>query len=247
VRICLLLCLGALTVACVQDQPARVDVAIDDFSGLYRQGGLEVQPCGRNEWTRRSFETDTFCDGSNAGFPFTAAGLERWRSYSPVDDPVLGCIEDFPRNAMRGRPMRVTLGDETSEIAYWFNNEWFVRAVHMNGAPPPANTPDTVTGYSTGRWVGDALIVETTHTRGGPMYNDHKPNSTAATFTERFWRGPDGKNLLMDIYLDDPETYTKPFLLNRQEWLWSDNTELSEAKCEPSSIWARRMRNQAGQ
>jgi hypothetical protein len=30
---------------------------------------------------------------------------------SPEDDPVLGCIESFPRSAMRGRVMKITLGD----------------------------------------------------------------------------------------------------------------------------------------
>ena len=230
--------------ACVQ----RASSEHPDFSGLYRPAGLEVQPCGRNEWMRRSFETDTFCGGDNSAFPYKPEGLERWKAYNVIDDPVLGCIEDFPRNAMRGRPMRVTLGDETTEIAYWFNNEWFVRTVHMNGDPAPTDTPYSVTGYSTGRWVGDTLIVETTHTRGGPMFNDHKQNSTAAKFTERFWLAPDGANLLMDIALEDPENFTKPFLLNRQEWLAAGpDYQLSQDKCEPSSIWERRMRAKAGQ
>jgi hypothetical protein len=236
---------GVVGAGCVAREPA---VEHSDFSGIYRPAGLEVQPCGRNEWMRRSFETDTFCNGDSSAFPFTAAGMERWKSYNVIDDPVLGCVEDFPRNAMRGRPMRVTLGDETTEIAYWFNNEWFVRTVHMNGPPPPADTPNTVTGYSTGRWSGDTLIVETTHTRGGPMYNDHKPNSAAAKFTERYWRAPDGQNLIMEMAIDDPETYTKPFVLNRQDWLAAGpDYKLSEDKCEPSSIWERRMRAKAGQ
>jgi hypothetical protein len=238
-----LLCLAALASGASHAQPAGVD----NFSGLYRPAGLAVQPCGRNEWMRRSFETDTFCDGVTDGFPFSAAGMERWKSFSPIDDPVLGCIENFPRNAMRGRPMKIALGDRVTEIAYWFNNEWFVRTVHMNGAPPAPDAPHTLTGYSIGRWVGDALIVETTHTQGGPMFNDHKPHSSAARFTERFWRAPDGENLLMDIALDDPEIYTKPFLVNRQEWLAAQADVLSETECEPSSIWARRMQNRAQQ
>lgn len=219
-----------------------------DLSGLYRPAGLEVQPCGRNEWMRRSFETDTFCNGDDSGFPFRPEGLAAWKAYNVIDDPVLGCVEDFPRNAMRGRPMRVTVGEQTTEIAYWFNNEWFVRTVHMDGGPPPADTPHSVTGYSRGRWSGDTLVVETTHTRGGPMFNDHKLNSPNATFTERFWRAPDGENLLMEIALDDAEYYTKPFVLNRQEWLAAPaDYELSRDKCEPSSIWERRMRAKESQ
>jgi hypothetical protein len=241
--------LAAVALAAIGAGCSQRDVpTTPDLSGLYRPAGLETQPCGRNEWMRRSFDTDTFCNGDDSAFPFTAAGRERWKTYNVIDDPVLGCIEDFPRNAMRGRPMRLTIGPDVTEIAYWFNNEWFVRTVHMNGAPPPADTPSTVTGYSTGRWLGDTLVVETTHTRGGPMYNDHKPSSAAAKFTERFWRAPDGRNLLMDLAIDDPETYERPFLLNRQEWLAApEDYQLSEDKCEPSSIWERRMRTKAGQ
>lgn len=210
-----------------------------DFSGIYSPAGLAVQPCGRNEWMLRSFETDLWCFGSNEGFPFSDAGLETWRAFSPIDDPVLGCIESFPRSAMRGRVMRITLGRNSAEIAYWFDNQWYVRAVHMNGAAPAADTPHSDFGYSTGKWVGDTLVVETTHTKGGPMFNDHKPSSPEARFTERFWRAPDGRNLLMDLAIDDPINYTKPFLLNRQEWIASPDRELSETECTPSSIWAR--------
>ena len=239
---------GAAILALAAGCTSRDAVDHPDFSGIYRPAGLEVQPCGRNEWMRRSFETDTFCNGDDSAFPFTDAGRERWKTYNVIDDPVLGCVEDFPRNAMRGRPMKITLGEDVTEIAYWFNNEWFVRTVHMNGAPAPADTPNSVTGYSTGHWVGDSLIVVTTHTRGGPMYNDHKPNSTAAKFTERFWRAPGGQNLLMDMEIEDPEVYTKPFLLNRQEWLATGpDYKLSEDKCEPSSIWERRMRAKQAQ
>jgi hypothetical protein len=49
----------------------------------------------------------------------------------------------------------------------------------------------------------------------------------------------------MDIPPDYPEIYTQPFLLNRQEWIWSPDARLSQDKCEPSSIWARRMRDRA--
>ena len=162
IRIVLIAAILALTAGCVQQSPAEHP----DFSGLYRPAGLEVQPCGRNEWMRRSFETDTFCNGDDSAFPFTAAGRERWKSYNVIDDPVLGCVEDFPRNAMRGRPMKVTLGEDTTEIAYWFNNEWFVRTVHMNGAPPPADTPNSVTGYSVGHWSGARSAGRTPHPLG---------------------------------------------------------------------------------
>jgi hypothetical protein len=108
-----LLCwpMASLLVAQTNNQPP-------DFSGFYRPAGLAVQPCGYNEWMRQSFETDKFCLGSDEGFPFSERGLANWRSFSPIDDPVLGCIERFPRSAMRGRTMRIDTGERITEIAY---------------------------------------------------------------------------------------------------------------------------------
>ena len=230
-------CVGCLAVAAAAAQrPADAT----DFSGIYRPAGLAVQPCGYNEWLRRSFETDKFCLGSDEGFPFSDAGLAAWQEYSPIEDPVLRCIESFPRSAMRGRSLRITLGEEITEIAYWFSNQWQTREVHMNGSPASADLEHTDFGYSTGRWSGDTLIVETTHTKGGPLFNDHKQSSPEARYTERFWVAPDGRNLLMDIAIDDPIYYTTPFLVNRQEWISAPDRPLSGTECTPSSIWAER-------
>ena len=222
-----------LTSACSE----TISVAPPDFSGLYRPAGLEIQPCGANEWMRRNFDTDEFCLGSLDGWSFSEQGLGNWRTYSPIEDPVLRCRETFPRTAMRGRPMRITYGAETIEIAYWFGGKWTPRTLYMNEAPPAGAEPSDL-GRSVGRFVGDTLIVETTGFVAGPMFNDHKPVSAEARTTERYWRAPDGRNLLMDIALDDPVNYTKPFLLNRQEWIAAPDAVLDPSECTPSSIWA---------
>jgi hypothetical protein len=224
---------GILASACAQEAAET-----PNFSGVYRPAGLEVQPCGANEWMRRNFNTDDFCFGSLDGWPFSEQGLANWKSYSPIDDPVLRCRETYPRTAMRGRPMRITHGADTIEIAYWFGGKWHSRPIYMNrtNAPPPTEITDW--GYSVGTFVGDTLVVETTHFVAGPMFNDHKPVSDQGRTTERYWRAPGGENLLMDIALDDPVNYTRPFLLNRQEWIAAPNAELDPTECTPSSIWA---------
>ena len=231
----LLSCLGYAMCASACAEPA---VETPDFAGVYRPAGLEVQPCGANEWMRRNFSTDEFCYGSLDGWPFSEQGLANWKSYSPLDDPVLRCRETYPRTAMRGRPMRISYGADTIEIAYWFGGKWHPRTIHMNEADAPPSFEPSDWGYSVGRFSGDALVVETTHFVAGPMFNDHKPVSEQGRTTERYWRAPDGRNLLMDIALDDPVNYTRPFLLNRQEWIAAPNAELDPTECTPSSIWA---------
>ena len=87
----ILTCIAVVIVgtACTRDAAVA---SHPNFSGLYRPAGLEVQPCGRNEWMRRSFETDTFCAGDNSGFPYKPEAIERWKAYNVIDDPVLGCV-----------------------------------------------------------------------------------------------------------------------------------------------------------
>jgi hypothetical protein len=229
--------LGAATVAPpVQSQPPSEERPA--LAGIYRAGGLPVQPCGRNEWMLRSFETDQFCFGSNDGFPLSEQGLANWAEYSPIDDPVLRCRETFPRTPMRGRTLRISYEGGGVEIAYWFGGRWIPRQIHLDRSAAPPGTAHSDFGYSVCEFRGDTLVVRTTHLLGGPRFNDHKPSSDRSVVTERFWRAPDGQNLMMDIALDDPVNYTRPFIVNRQEMINAADIELDPSECTPSSIWA---------
>src|SRR3712207_8044652 len=69
------------------------------------------------------------------------------------------------------RPPRSTLFPYTTlfrseVVAYHTNIAWMnpVRTIWMDGrSHPPANALHTWEGFSTGRWDGDVLTVETTH------------------------------------------------------------------------------------
>ncbi len=86
-------------------------------------------------------------------------------------------------------------------------------------------------GYSIGKWEGDTLLVETTgfiddiwlDVRGSPMTN-------AAKVTERF-RRPNYGNLEIEITVDDPKAYTKPWTVKVNQRIMPD-TELIEFICE---------------
>jgi hypothetical protein len=86
-------------------------------------------------------------------------------------------------------------------------------------------------GYSIGRWEGDTLVVETTglsdlqwlDVRGSPLTDQAK-------ITERF-RRPNFGSLEIDITIDDPKAYTKPFTVRVNQRIMPD-TELIEFICE---------------
>jgi hypothetical protein len=104
------------------------------------------------------------------------------------------------------------------------------RTIWMDGrARPSANAPHTWMGFSTGRWDGDALVVETTHIKQGWVRRNGVPSSDRATLTERFIRH--GSYLTYVSIAADPVYLTEPLVktanyglatreLPAQNWLW---------------------------
>ena len=66
-------------------------------------------------------------------------------------------------------------------------------------------------GYSTGRWDGDTLVVETTGFNGKSWLDQlGRPTTDKLRVTERFTRTHYG-HLRIDVTIDDPGAYTAPW------------------------------------
>jgi hypothetical protein len=85
------------------------------------------------------------------------------------------------------------------------------REIWMDGRPhPPDFAPHTWQGFSTGRWEGHTLVVETTHLKAGWIRRNGVALSDRARMTERFIRHGD---LLTHVYvIEDPVYLTEPFI-----------------------------------
>ena len=97
---------------------------------------------------------------------------------------------------------------------------------------PKADAFDThkIMGYSVGRWEGDTLVVESSGFNGKAWLSGRgNPTSDAMHLTERIRRRDMGH---MDIQLtiDDPKAYTKPWKAELHPELIPD-TELIEFVC----------------
>src|SRR3989442_11203445 len=106
-----------------------------------------------------------------------------------------------------------------------------VRQIFTDGRRLPNNDPQPWWyGYSVGKWDGDTLVVETTGFRdGGWLDINGSPLTDAAKMTERFRRVSYGI-LEIDITIDDPKAYTKPFTVRVDQRVIVD-TELIEFIC----------------
>jgi hypothetical protein len=96
-------------------------------------------------------------------------------------------------------------------------------------------------GYSSGRWEGDTLVVQTIGFRDG-LWLDMagSPMTEAARMTERF-RRPNYGTLEVQITVDDPKAYTGPWTVGMNQKITLD-TEIIDEICLENEKSSQRMR-----
>ena len=113
---------------------------------------------------------------------------------------------------------------------HWYNQTFEGhRTIWMDGRPqPPAYAPHSWMGFSTGRFVGNALEVRTSHIKQGWLRRNGLPESDQATIVEFFVRHGDRlthTSVITDpVYLAEPEVRTTDFFrqpLDHQNWLFA--------------------------
>jgi hypothetical protein len=107
-----------------------------------------------------------------------------------------------------------------------------VRQVFLDGRPLPNNDPQPWWyGYSTGRWEGDTLIVDSSGFRdGGWLDVNGAPLTDAAKLTERFRRVNYG-TMEIEVTVDDPKAYTRTWTAKKMQHRLLPDQELIEFVC----------------
>ena len=152
------------------------------------------------------------------------------------EDPPANCLPPgVPRINATPLPWKVVQTPGLVLIAYEVMNLW--RQIFLDGrepAPPEDLTP-TWLGYSTGKWDGDTLVVDS---RGfnGKAWLDMlgRPTSDALHVIERF-RRKDFGHMDVQVTIDDPKAYTRPWTVTQEVRLLTD-TELMEFVCNENNI-----------
>ena len=196
----------------------------------------------------------TFFDiGANVqgGLPFipSAAELKKSRmATSDKDNPDANCMPmGITQFHMQPQPRKIVQTPNLIVILYEAN--YGVRYIYTDGRslPPQGEPTPWWYGYSVGRWEGDTLVVETNNLRGaesGPYdgWLDVRgsPYSEQARFIERFRRPIFGK-LEIDVTIDDPKSYTKPFTVRINQRFVADE-EPMEFICNENQQFRRRIK-----
>jgi len=175
-----------------------------------------------------------------AELPFTAAGLQDWSSYDPSNGDYTGSC--LPYGLMRAinspYPFQIMQSDQHVALLFELNT-WH----HVINLGPPAMQGDPIWyGYSTGRWDGDTLVVETTGFNGYTRLDTvGHPHSDALRLTHRLAR-TDAEHIAYTVTIDDAKTYTKPWKNERVFTLLK--APLFEYSCEENnkSLWEGRIK-----
>jgi hypothetical protein len=191
--------------------------------------------------------------GANLPFslPLTpwAAELKKKRmAANSKDNPDANCLPmGITQFHMQPQPRKIVQTPMLIVLLYEAN--YGLRYIYMDGRqlPPQGDPQPWWYGYSIGRWDGDTLVAETNNVRGaesGPYdgWLDVRgsPYSEQAKFIERFRRPTFGK-LEIDVTIEDPKSYTKPFTVRINQRLLADEEPI-EAICNENQQFGQRIK-----
>jgi hypothetical protein len=190
-----------------------------DFSGIWEPNGIK-------------YLINIAADLKPEDVPFKPEGQALYkmrREDFGKDDPDSRCLPSgMPRKDAITSPYKIL--QSPGLIVFLYESRTTFRQIFLDGRPLPKGVQPTWDGYSVGRWEGDTLVVETTGMNGKTWLDSNgHPLSDALHLTEHF-RRPDFGHMEIEITIDDPKFYTKPWTIKENPHLLAD-TELIEYIC----------------
>jgi hypothetical protein len=142
--------------------------------------------------------------------------------------PTLCPIPTVPLENLVPTPHKIVQTPRVTMFLY--EDSSVFRQIFTDGRKLPPDPQPSWLGYSVGKWVGDAFVVETVGLNDiGFLDVIGHPRSESVHVTETL-RRPDFGHLEVEVTVDDPKTYTKPLTIRYKERLLPD-TELLESFC----------------
>jgi hypothetical protein len=210
-----------------------------DFSGLwFHDDAVPCQKSGGAAFFECGIELPLSQYSINFGFqmpgglpyqPWAAALVKKRTAENAKDDPHVRCMPDtFIRSYTLPHyqkwvqvPGLLVQLDEMNAM---------YRQIFTDGRPLPMNPNPAWNGYSSAKWEGDTLVVESNGFRDD-LWIDMSGSfiSEAAKIRERI-RRPNYGQMLIEVTVDDPKVYTKPWTVTLKEKIVLD-TELVDEIC----------------
>lgn len=165
--------------------------------------------------------------------PAAKAEYQRRLDTNGKDDPNNLCLPSvIPEKDAVTSPFKIV--EIPGEVIILYESRTIFRQIFTDGRPLPKDPQPSWQGYSVGKWEGDAFVVDTIGFNGkGWLDTNGHPTSDALHVIEKYKRKDIG-HMDIEITIDDPQMYTKPWTVTENPHLVPD-TELLEYICEENN------------
>ena len=145
------------------------------------------------------------------------------------DDPITHCLPGSSVK-MLTTPLLKKIVQTPGLIVVLSERNTAYRQIFTDARPLPADPQPSWNGYSTAKWDGDTLVVESNGFRDDLWLDRNgSPLTESARVTERYRRLNFGK-LEIELTVNDPKAYTAPWSITLNQFLMPD-TELLDYVC----------------
>ena len=145
------------------------------------------------------------------------------------DDPHIRCLPD---NFVRayGLPHLLKFVHTPGLLVVLNEMNAGYRQVFTDARPLPEDPTPAWQGYSSGKWSGDTLVIDTIGLRDDTWIDWRGSVLTQAAKVREQVRRPDFGHLEIQVTVDDPKAYTKPWTVTLKQRIVVD-TELIDEIC----------------
>ena len=211
--------------------------------------GVGGAPTTRSEPARRGpapliaafFELSSMVPGGLPYTPWAKALKDQRTKDNAKDNPDTRCLP-LGNMQLHLHPEPRKIIQSKNELVILYEGNGGVRQIFTDGRQLPAGDPQPWWfGYSTGKWDGDTLVVQSSGFRdGGWLDVNGSPLTDQGRTTEKFHRSNFG-TLEIEVTVEDAKAYTKPFTVKWNQRLMPDD-ELIEFICQENEISSKHFK-----
>jgi hypothetical protein len=155
-----------------------------------------------------------------------------------IDDPHIRCLPD---NFLRayGLPHMLKFVHKPDLLIVLNEMNAGYRQIFTDARPLPDEPAPAWQGYSSGKWSGDTLVIDTIGLRDDTWIDWNGSVVTEAAKVREEIRRPDFGHLEIKVTVDDPKAYTKPWSVTLRQRIVVD-AELIDEVCLENEKFAER-------
>jgi hypothetical protein len=193
---------------------------VPDLSEIWARGGC--------------MPTSDVCPYIETDKPLTARAKAFRDAFDELAAPKYDCVQATSPSLLID-PYNFQIEQRNDRVIFIYEKDDIVRTVWLQGHnhPEPGPYDFYLQGYSTGRYEGNQLVVETTKFSFDPTGLDdmrNLPSSTRKRVVERYWREDD--RLKVDVLTEDPVFLLEPIKFGF-EWRKTETPLLLPYGCDP--------------